>query len=98
MSVIRGKVEPKENNKGVMLLYQAVLEYAMGKGITVTWQSYLLYTLSVLIRHVLHGLYFGVKMDVRNRIVANEYGIQLRNPQYTAERLRDIVRESLNER
>ena len=28
---IRGKVEPKENNRVQMLLYQAVLEYAMGK-------------------------------------------------------------------
>ena len=38
-------------------------------------------------------------MDVRNRIVANEYGIQLRNsPQYTAERLKDIHPDTLNER
>ena len=38
-------------------------------------------------------------MDVRNRIVANEYGIQLRNSlQYTAERLRDIAPGTLNER
>ena len=28
---IRGKVEPKENNRVQMLLYQAVLEYALGK-------------------------------------------------------------------
>lgn len=27
---IRGKVEPKENNKVQMLLYQAVLQYSMG--------------------------------------------------------------------
>ena len=33
------------------------------------------------------------------RIVANEYGIQLRNsPQYTAERLKDIHPDTLNER
>lgn len=38
-------------------------------------------------------------MDVRNRIVANEYGMQLRNsPHYTAERLKDIHPDTLNER
>ena len=40
---IRGKVEPKENNKVQMLLYQAVLEYSMGMDHRRV-KAYLLYT------------------------------------------------------
>jgi len=96
---IRGKIEPKENNKVQMLLYQAVLEYAMGKDHR--WvKSYLLYTRYPLLYPARPSWAMLRRvMDVRNRIVANEYGIQLRNtPQYTAERLRDINPETLNER
>ena len=40
---IRGKVEPKENNKVQMLLYQAVLQYSMGMDHRKV-KAYLLYT------------------------------------------------------
>ena len=96
---IRGKIEPKENNKVQMLLYQAVLEYAMGKDHRRV-KSYLLYTRYPLLYPARPSWAMLRRvMDVRNRIVANEYGIQLHNtPQYTAERLRDINPETLNER
>lgn len=96
---IRGKVEPKENNKVQMLLYQAVLEYAMGKDHRRV-KSYLLYTRYPLLYPARPSWAMLRRvMDVRNRIVANEYGIQLHNSlQYTAERLQDIRPEILNER
>ena len=97
--VIRGKIEPKENNKVQMLLYQAVLEYAMGKDHRLV-KAYLLYTRYPLL-YPSRPSWAMVRrvMDVRNRIVANEYGIQLRNsPFYTAERLKDIHPQVLNER
>lgn len=96
---IRGKVEPKENNKVQMLLYQAVLEYSMGMDHRRV-KAYLLYTRYPLL-YPARPSWAMVRrvMDVRNRIVANEYGIQLRNsPQYTAERLKDIHPDTLNER
>lgn len=96
---IRGKVEPKENNKVQMLLYQAVLEYSMGMDHRRV-KAYLLYTRYPLL-YPARPSWAMVRrvMDVRNRIVANEYGIQLRNsPQYTAERLKDINPDTLNER
>ncbi|WP_291530045.1 DEAD/DEAH box helicase [Bacteroides sp. UBA939] len=96
---IRGKVEPKENNKVQMLLYQAVLEYSMGMDHRKV-KAYLLYTRYPLL-YPARPSWAMVRrvMDVRNRIVANEYGIQLRNsPYYTAERLREINPDTLNER
>lgn len=96
---IRGKVEPKENNKVQMLLYQAVLEYSMGRDHRQV-KAYLLYTRYPLL-YPARPSWAMVRrvMDVRNRIVANEYGIQLRNsPQYTAGRLKEISPEVLNER
>lgn len=96
---IRGKVEPKENNKVQMLLYQAVLEYSMGMDHRRV-KAYLFYTRYPLL-YPARPSWAMVRrvMDVRNRIVANEYGIQLRNsPQYTAERLKDINPDTLNER
>ncbi len=96
---IRGKVEPKENNKVQMLLYQAVLEYAMGMDHRHV-KSYLLYTRYPLLYPARPSWTMLRRvMDVRNRIVAAEYGIQLRNsPQYTVERLGEINPETLNER
>ncbi|ADV43332.1 AAA domain-containing protein [Bacteroides helcogenes] len=96
---IRGKVEPKENNRVQMLLYQAVLEYSMGMDHRQV-KAYLLYTRYPLL-YPARPSWAMVRrvMDVRNRIVANEYGIQLRNSsQYTAERLKDIHPDILNER
>lgn len=96
---IRGKVEPKENNKVQMLLYQAVLEYSMGQDHRRV-KSYLLYTRYPLLYPARPSWAMLRRvMDVRNRIVANEYGIQLRNsPHYTAECFRRIKPEELNER
>lgn len=96
---IRGKVEPKENNKVQMLLYQAVLEYSMGMDHRKV-KSYLLYTRYPLL-YPARPSWAMVRrvMDVRNRIVANEYSMQLRNsPHYTAERLKEINPDTLNER
>ncbi len=92
---IRGKVEPKENNRVQMLLYQAVLEYTMGKDHR-KMKAYLLYTRYPLL-YPARPSWAMVRrvMDVRNRIVANEYGIQLRNSlQYTAERLEILLRDT----
>lgn len=96
---IRGKVEPKENNLVQMLLYQAVLEYSMGMDHRRV-RAYLLYTRYPML-YPARSSWAMVRrvMDVRNRIVATEYGIQLRNsPHYTAERLQDICPDTLNER
>lgn len=96
---IRGKVEPKENNKVQMLLYQAVLEYSMGMNHRRV-KAYLLYTRYPLL-YPARPSWAMVRrvMDVRNRIVENEYGIQLRNSlPYTAERLKNIHPDIVNER
>ena len=96
---IRGKVEPKENNKVQMLLYQAVLEYAMGQDHRHV-RAYLLYTRYPLL-YPARPSWAMVRrvMDLRNRIVADEYAIQLRNsPDYTASRLQEITASTLNER
>ncbi|MDO4163261.1 MAG: AAA domain-containing protein [Bacteroides sp.] len=96
---IRGKVEPKENNRVQMLLYQAVLEYSMGMDHRHV-KAYLFYTRYPML-YPARPSWAMVRrvMDVRNRIVANEYAIQLRNsPYYTAERLKDINPDTLNER
>lgn len=96
---IRGKVEPKENNKVQMLLYQAILEYSMGKEHHDV-KAYLLYTRYPLL-YPARPSWAMVRrvMDVRNGIVANEYGIQLRNStHYTAQRLKEISPNILNQR
>ena len=96
---IRGKVEPKENNKVQMLLYQAVLEYSMGMNHRLV-KSYLLYTRYPLLYPARPSWAMLRRvLDVRNRIVAAEYGIQLRNsPHYTAEQLSRLTPDTLNER
>lgn len=96
---IRGKVEPKENNKVQMLLYQAVLEYSMGQDHRRV-HAYLLYTRYPLL-YPARPSWAMVRrvIDLRNRIVANEYAIQLRNsPSYTATKLQEITADTLNER
>ncbi len=96
---IRGKVEPKENHKVQMLLYQAVLQYSMGKDHRLG-KAYLLYTRYPLL-YPARSSWAMVRraVDLRNRIVANEYGIQLRNSiHYTASRLQEINPDTLNER
>ena len=96
---IRGKVEPKENNKVQMLLYQAVLQYSMGMDHRKV-KAYLLYTRYPLL-YPSRPSWAMVRrvIDLRNRIVANEYGIQLRNSlEYTEEKLSEINADTLNER
>lgn len=96
---IRGKVEPKENNKVQMLLYQAVLQYSMGMDHQKV-KAYLLYTRYPLL-YPSRPSWAMVRrvIDLRNRIVANEYGIQLRNSlEYTEQKLEEINAATLNER
>lgn len=84
---IRGKVEPKENNKVQMLLYQAVLQYSMGMDHRKV-KAYLLYTRYPLL-YPSRPSWAMVRrvIDLRNRIVADEYGIRLRNSlEYTAQK------------
>ena len=96
---IRGRVEPKENNKVQMLLYQAVLQYSMGMDHRKV-KAYLLYTRYPLL-YPSRPSWAMVRrvIDLRNRIVADEYGIQLHNnPEYTARKLEEINASTLNER
>ena len=96
---IRGKVEPKENNKVQMLLYQAVLQYSMGMDHRKV-KTYLLYTRYPLL-YPSRPSWAMVRrvIDLRNRIVADEYGVQLRNSlEYTAQKLEEINASTLNER
>lgn len=96
---IRGKVEPKENNKVQMLLYQAVLQYSMGMDHRKV-KAYLLYTRYPLL-YPSRPSWAMVRrvIDLRNRIVADEYGIQFHNnPEYTARKLEEINASTLNER
>ena len=96
---IRNKVEPKENNKVQMLLYQAVLQYSM-KMDHHRVKAYLLYTRYPLL-YPARPSWAMVRrvINLRNRIVAEEYGIQLHNSlEYTATKLQSIQAQTLNER
>lgn len=96
---IRGKVEPKENNWIQMLLYQAMLEYSMGMDHRKV-KAYLLYTRYPLL-YPARPSWTMIRrvIDVRNRIVANEFGVQLRNDtEYTAQKLSELNSDTLNER
>lgn len=96
---LRGKIEPRENNRVQMQLYQAVLEYSMGMDHHHV-RSYLFYTRYPLL-YPARASWAMVRrvMNLRNMIVATEYGIQLRNsPEYTAQKLSDINSLTLNTR
>ena len=96
---VRHKIVPKENNRVQMLLYQAVLEYSMKQDHHQV-KPYLLYTRYPLL-YPARASWAMLRrvMDVRNRIVANEYGIQLHNdPLFTAELLKSFTPDALNER
>jgi superfamily I DNA and/or RNA helicase len=96
---IRNVVIPKENNKVQMLLYQAVLEYSMGmdhKKVT----PYLFYTRYPLL-YPARSSWAMVRrvINLRNRIVADEYSIQIHNDiHYTANKIGGITAGRLNER
>ena len=96
---IRGKVVPKENNWVQMLLYQAVLQYSMGKDHNKV-RSFLLYTRYPLL-YPSRSSWAMVRraINLRNRIVADEYGVQLRNSlEYTALKLSELNSSTLNEK
>ncbi|KAA6323090.1 RecBCD enzyme subunit RecD, partial [termite gut metagenome] len=96
---IQGKIEPKENHRVQMLLYQAVLEYAMGMNHR-EGKAYLLYTRYPLL-YPARSSWAMVKraINLRNRIVADEYGVQQHNSiEYTARKLSEINSETVNER
>ncbi|KAA6327148.1 hypothetical protein EZS27_023843, partial [termite gut metagenome] len=96
---IQHKIEPKENHKAQMLLYQAVLEYSMGmdhyKG-----KAYLFYTRYPLLYPARSSWAMVRRMiNLRNRIVSDEYNVQQHNSiAYTARKLGEINSETLNER
>ncbi|KAA6344371.1 RecBCD enzyme subunit RecD [termite gut metagenome] len=96
---IRNKIEPKENHKAQMLLYQAVLEYAMGidhhKG-----KAYLFYTRYPLLYPARSSWTMVRKIiNLRNCIVSDEYNVQRHNSiEYTTRKLSEINSETLNEK
>lgn len=96
---LRNRIEPKENNKVQMLLYQAVLQYSMGIDHRQI-NAYLLYTRYPLL-YPARSSWAMVRraINLRNRIVADEYGIQLRNNiEYTRLKLAEINAQTLNEK
>lgn len=96
---LKGRVEPKENNRVQMLLYMAVLEYSMGIDHR-KQRPYLFYTRYPLL-YPAQASWAQVRriIALRNRIVALEYGTQLHNhPSYTADLLAQINPQILNEK
>lgn len=96
---IKGKIEPKENNRVQMLLYMAILEYSMNVG-RHKQHPYLLYTRYPLL-YPARASWAHVRriIALRNRIVSLEYGTQMHNhPSYTANLLAQINPIVLNER
>ena len=96
---IKGKIEPKENNRVQMLLYMAILEYSMGVDRR-KQHPYLLYTRYPLL-YPARASWAQVRriIALRNRIVASEYGTQLHNhPSYTEQLLAQINPITLNEK
>ncbi len=96
---MQGKVEPKENNKVQMLLYMAVLEYSMGQDRR-RMHPYLLYTRYPLL-YPARASWAQVRrvINLRNRIVAAEYGVQFHNhSDFTRNLLAQINPEVMNER
>ena len=93
------KIVPKDNNRVQMLLYQAVLQYAMGRDHRQV-HAYLLYTRYPLL-YPAPSSWAMVRraINLRNRIVANEFVVQQHDDlDTTAEVLRQIDPEVLNER
>ena len=96
---LKGRVEPKENNRVQMLLYMAVLEYSMNVDHR-KQRPYLFYTRYPLL-YPAQASWAQVRriIALRNRIVAMEYGVQMHNhPSYTAALLAQINPQTLNEK
>ena len=94
---LKGRVEPKENNRVQMLLYMAVLEYSMNVDHR-KQRPYLLYTRYPLL-YPAQASWAQVRriIALRNRIVAMEYGVQMHNhTSYTANLLAQINPQTLN--
>ncbi|KAA6348576.1 hypothetical protein EZS27_003986 [termite gut metagenome] len=96
---ILGKTEPKENNRVQMLLYQAVLEYSMGINHN-EGKAYLFYTRYPLLYPARPSWTMVKKtINLRNRIVADEYEVQLQNSiEFTAQKLGEVNPQTLNEK
>ena len=92
-------IVPRENNMIQMMLYHAVLHYSM-KQPHQKVKPYLLYTRYPLLYPARPNWSMLKRtIDLRNRIVAEEFGIQLRNSiHYTEERLKAIDADVLNEK
>ena len=96
---MRPSIVPKENNRGQMALYLAMLEHCLQRDHHDV-RPYLLYTRYPLLYNSI-GDWARVRrlIDLRNRIVAREYQVQLHNdPAYTATLLADINPDTLNEK
>lgn len=96
---MKGKIEPKENNRVQMLLYMAVLEYSMGQDRRRV-HPYLFYTRYPLL-YPARASWAQVRrvINLRNRIVATEYGVQLHNhPDFTRQVLEQVSPWVLNEK
>jgi hypothetical protein len=96
---VPGMIIPRENNLTQMLLYQAILQYSMGQDHRHV-RPYLLYTRYPLL-YPARPLWKKVKqiINLRNRIVANEYETQHhRDMDFTASLLQQISPEVLNEK
>lgn len=96
---MQGRLEPKENNRVQMLLYMAVLEYSMGQERR-SMHPYLLYTRYPLL-YPARASWAQVRriINLRNCIVASEYGVQLHNhPSFTQRLLAQITPSVLNQK
>ena len=96
---MQGRLEPKENNRVQMLLYMAVLEYSMGQECR-SMHPYLLYTRYPLL-YPARASWAQVRriINLRNCIVASEYGVQLHNhPSFTQRLLAQINPSVLNQK
>lgn len=96
---MQGRLEPKENNRVQMLLYMAVLEYSMEQDRR-RMHPYLLYTRYPLL-YPARASWAQVRriINLRNCIVALEYGVQLHNhPSFTQQLLAQINPSVLNQK
>ena len=96
---MQGRLEPKENNRVQMLLYMALLEYSMGQERR-SMHPYLLYTRYPLL-YPARASWAQVRriINLRNCIVASEYGVQLHNhPSFTQRLLAQINPSVLNQK
>lgn len=96
---LKGRIEPKENNRVQMLLYMAVLEFNMNIDHR-SQHPYLFYTRYPLL-YPAQTSWAQVRrvIALRNRIVVSEFGVQLHNhPSYTETLLAQINPLVLNEK